>query len=111
MTPRDQSRAQGFARDCGELATAVAIARATIDRGGTADLEALANRLDELLAAIQASPAADGPTHVPQLLGLAEEIEALGGAIGEACRRCSDELARGGTSARAAAAYIKSTLG
>lgn len=109
--PPDRRRPQGLARDCGELATAVAIARVTIARGGTADLQALAQRLDELLAVIVATPAVDARTHVAQLLGLAEEIEALGGAIGEACRRCTDELARGGASARAVAAYTKTTLG
>ena len=46
-----------------------------------------------------------------RLLGLAEEIEALGGLISEECRRCSEQLARGGASARAAAAYATRARG
>jgi hypothetical protein len=109
MTAAAQARPRGLARDCGELATAVAIARDTIGRGGTADLEALAQRLSELLDVIAAAPGAEPDIHRRELLALAEEIEALGEVVGGEQHRCSDALARGGASARAAAAYTKIT--
>ena len=99
----------GLARDCGELATAVAMARDSIGCGGTADLEALAQRLGELLGVIATAPGAEPELHRRELLALADEIEALGEVIGDEQHRCSDELARGGASARAVAAYAKFT--
>ena len=99
----------GLAGNCSELATAVAIARETIGRGGIADLRALAHRLGDLPDVMAAAPGAEPETHRPALLALAEEIEALGGVVGDECRRCSDALARGGASARAVAAYTKTT--
>jgi hypothetical protein len=98
------------ARDCGELATAIATARQTIARGGQSDLDTLVERLQALLDGLGVVPRADRPFLLPQLIGLAEEIEALGGTIAAECRRCSEELAKGGVSARATAAYAKTNL-
>ena len=100
----------GRARDCGELATAIATARQTIARGGHADLDALVERLRALLDGLGAVPRADRQLLLPQLMGLAEEIDALGGTIAAECRRCSEELAKGEVSARATAAYAKTNL-
>lgn len=99
-----------IARDCGELATAVALARQTIAAGGQAALEPLVERLRELLDGIDAAPAAGQRQLLPQLLGLAEEIEALSGTIAAERRRCSQALAKGEASARAAVAYAKTNL-
>jgi hypothetical protein len=100
------------ARDCGELATAIATARQTIARGGEADLDTLVERLQALLDGLDlgVGPRADRQFLLPQLIGLAEEIEVLGGTIAAECRRCSEELAKGGVSARATAAYAKTNL-
>jgi hypothetical protein len=100
----------GPARDCGELATAIAIARQAIARGGHADLDALVRRLGELLDSIAGVPKAEQQMLLPQLIGLAEEIEALGGTIAAESRRCSEELAKGEVSARVTAAYAKTNL-
>ncbi len=100
---------RGHARDCGELATAIAIARDAIGRGGTADLEALVERLGELLDGIARAPGGEAAAHRRQLLGLAEELEALASLVGLERQRCSEALARGGASARAVAAYAKAT--
>ncbi len=99
-----------LARVCGELVTAVAIARATIEHGGNPDLEALVERLRQLLDEIGAVPAAEQRALLPRLMGLAEEIEALGGTIDAERRRCREALAKGGASARAIAAYAKTDL-
>jgi hypothetical protein len=98
------------ARDCGELATAIATARQTIARGGEADLDALVERLRALMDGLGVVPQAGQRLLLPQLIGLAEEIEALGGTIAAECRRCSEELAKGGISAKATAAYAKTNL-
>ena len=98
------------ARDAAALATAIAGARQAIAGGGEADLEPLVERLAGLIDAIDAVPSGERLQLLPQLLGLAEEIEALGGTIAAECRRCSEELAKGEASARAAAAYAKTTL-
>lgn len=94
-----------LARDCGALATAVAVARNAIGRGGTADLDVLAERLAALMDAVASASLEQRQGLLARLLGLAEEIEALGGLVGEECRRCSEQLARGEASARAVAAY------
>lgn len=106
MRSTEAIRAADLARDCAELATAVAVARTVIGRGGEPDLEKLRQRLAALLEAITVSTA-DPQRHRRLLLGLAEEIETLGGVIAAEGRRLSDELARSGPSARAAAAYDK----
>ncbi len=98
------------ARDCGELATAIAVARQSIARGGHADLDALVERLKQLLDGLGAVSSADQQRLLPQLIGLAEEIDALGGTIADECRRCSEELAKGEVSARAVAAYAKNAV-
>ena len=103
-------RPTGAARDCGELATAIAIARQTIAQGGHADIGALVERLRLLLGGLGTVPRADQQLLLPQLMGLAEEIDALGGTIAAECRRCSEELAKGEVSARAVAAYAKNVL-
>ena len=103
-------RPTGAARDCGELATAIAIARQAIARGGHADLDALVLRLRALLDGLGVVPRADQQLLLPQLMGLAEEIDALGGTIAAECRRCSEELAKGEVSARAVAAYVKNVV-
>jgi len=106
----DNRKLQAIARDCGGLATAVALARRAIAEGGKAELEPLVDRLRELLDAVDAAPAAERPRLLPQLMGLAEEIEALGGTIAAERRRCCEALAKGEVSARAAAAYAKTNL-
>ena len=100
----------GRPRDCGELATAIATARQTIARGGHADLDFLVERLAALLDVLGAVPRAEQQLLLPQLMGLAEEIDALGGTIAAECRRCSEELAKGEVSARAIAAYAKNVV-
>lgn len=111
MTGRDSDRHEGdIVRDCGELATAIAAARLTVAGGGPADLEPLVDRLALLIEAVDGIPRAERADLLPQLLGLAEEIEALGDTIAAECRRCSAELAKGEVSARAAAAYAKTDL-
>jgi hypothetical protein len=102
--------ASALLRDCSELATAVAIARQTMVGGGHADLDALAERLREVLDGIAALPRAEQQALLPQLIALAEEIDALGGTIAAECRRCAEELAKGEVSARVAAAYAKTSL-
>jgi hypothetical protein len=98
------------ARDCGELATAIASARQTIARGGQSDLDTLVERLRAFLDGLGVVPRADQRLLLPQLIGLAEEIDALGGTIAAERRRCSEELAKGGISSRATAAYAKTNL-
>jgi len=105
-----EQQVAAIARDCGDLATAVATARQTIAAGGKADLEPLVERLCQLLDGLDAVPGAERQHLLPLLLGLAEEIEALGGTIAAECRRCSEELAKGEVSARAVAAYAKTNL-
>lgn len=109
IKPVTGTRPRGLARDCGELATAVAIARDTIGRGGTADLDALARRLGELLDAVATAAGDEPELHARALLALAEEIEALGGVIDAERVACSESLAKSGASARATAAYSKTT--
>jgi hypothetical protein len=109
VKPAAAAQPRGLARDCGELATAIAIARDTIGRGGTADLDALARRLGELLDAVAAAPGAKPELHRRELLALAEEIEALGSVIDAERLACSERLAKGDASARVAAAYSKTT--
>lgn len=94
-----------LAHECSALATAVIVARRAIGRGGTADLEVLAERLAVLLDAFARGAVDQRRGDLARLLGLAEEIEALGGLISDESRRCSEQLARGEASARAAAAY------
>ena len=105
-----EQQVAAIARDCGDLATAIATARRAIAAGGQPDLEPLVERLRALLDAIDAAPGTERHHVLPQLMGLAEEIEALGGTIAAECRRCSEELAKGEASARAAAAYAKTDL-
>jgi hypothetical protein len=100
----------GLASDCRELATAVAIAGRAIAGGGHADLDALTERLRELLDAIAARPRAEQQELLPQLLALAEEIDELGGVVAAERKRCSDDLAKGEASARVIAAYTKTGL-
>ena len=100
-----------FVHECGALATAVAAARQAIGRGETADLTVLAERLHALMEAFAGGAVEQRRGELARLLGLAEEIEALGGLISEECRRCSEQLARGGASARAAAAYATRARG
>ena len=103
-------RPTGAARDCGELATAIAIARQTIAQGGQADLGTLVERLQALLNGFGTAPWAEHQLFLLQLMGLAEEIEALNGTIAAECRRCSEELAKGEVNARAVAAYAKNVV-
>jgi hypothetical protein len=100
-----------FVQECGTLATGIAAARQAIGRGETADLAVLAERLRLLLEAFAGGEVDQRRGELARLLGLAEEIEALGGLISEECRRCSEQLARGGASARAAAAYASRARG
>lgn len=111
MTAPATEPGRALARDCGALATAVAVARKAIGRGGTADLEVLAERLAALMDAVAAATVDQRQGLLARLLGLAEEIEALGGLIGEECQLCSEQLARGEASARAAAAYSNRARG
>ncbi len=100
-----------FAHECGALATAVAAARQAIGRGETPDLTALGERLRVLMDGFAGGAVDQRRGELARLLGLAEEIEALGGLISEESRRCSEQLARGGVSARAAAAYATRARG
>ncbi len=102
--------ASGLGRDCGELATAVATARQAIAKGGRADLDALADRLRELLDAMAVRRRGEQQALLPQLIALAEEIDELGGTIAAESRRCAEALAKGEVSARVAAAYTKTGL-
>ena len=94
-----------FVQECAALATAVSDARHVIGRGGTADLAGLAERLAVLLDGLATGAVDQRHAELTRLLVLAEEIEALGGLISEESGRCSEQLARGQASARAAAAY------
>ena len=109
IEPEDRATAPRRHVACAELATAVAVARGAIGRGGTADLGAMAHRLTALLEGVAAASGAEPEVLRQDLLGLAEEIEALSCTIGEEGRRCREELSRGDASARAAAAYTKTT--
>jgi hypothetical protein len=109
IEPEDRATAPRWHAECADLATAVAVAREAIGRGGTADLGSMAHRLAALLDAAVVAPGAEPEVQRLGLLGLAEEIEALGCTIAEEGRRCRDELSRGDASARAVAAYTKTT--
>jgi hypothetical protein len=109
IEPEDRATAPRRNRECAELATAVAAARGAIGRGGTADLGAMAHRLAALLDTMVVAPGAEPELLRQELLGLAEEIETLGYTIGEEADRCREELSRGDASARAVAAYTKTT--
>lgn len=109
MSGPGATAARSFAQASGELATAIANARETIAKGGMADLAPLARQLAELFDGIAATADATAETHLLQLLGLAEEIEALTETIAVERGRASDTLARSGQSARAATAYTKTT--
>lgn len=106
----DGHGAPGLARDCGELSTAVAIARQSIAQGGHADLEPLVERLAALLDGLEAVGRPERRDLLPQLVGLAEEIEELGVTIDAECRRCREALAKGEVSARVVAAYTKNRV-
>ena len=105
MTASAAHLPDGFARECSALATAVTVARAVIGRGGTADLASLAERFSMLMNAFADGSVDERRGELARLLGLAEEIEALGGLISAESQRCSEQLARGGASTRAAVAY------
>ena len=105
MTVAAAQASARFAHECGSLTTAVAAARRTIGRGETADLTILAERLGVLMDRFASGAVEQRRGELARLLGLAEEIEALGSLISEERRRCSEQLARGEASARAAVAY------
>ena len=108
IEPEDRATAPRWHAECAELATAVAVAREAIGRGAAADVGSMAQRLSALLDTMVVAP---GEPEVQRtgLLGLAEEIEAMASTIAKEGHRCRDELSRGDASARAVAAYTKTT--
>lgn len=98
-------------RDCAELSTAISTARETIGDGGSASIETLAERLTALLDRVAGLSARERAAHLERLLGLYEEIEALGVVIDAERRRCGERIAKGGASMRAALAYTSRSLG
>ena len=110
MSGENSEPLPAIAGECAELATVIGAARHTIGGGGHVALEPLVERLSRLLDTVETAPAADQRRLLPRLIGLAEEIEALGGVIATERQRCSEALAKGEVCARAAAAYAKTDL-
>jgi len=94
-------------RDCAELAASIALARDTAAKGGAIELAPLTARLEALLDSLATVPQLGRKRHLPQLLGLFEEVEALAQVIDGEAGRCRDEITRSSSSARAIAAYAK----